>query len=78
MVELAIQSQRADLEGVPEDDFEEEKTIAVAKCRKRLDNTKALCLAGDITSEEYLRIKEQNEREIEHWQIRPVTLSKWP
>src|SRR5690606_4270446 len=29
-----------------------------------------LCLAGDLSSDEYLRIKDQNEREIAHWEAR--------
>lgn len=70
MVELTIQSQRADWIGVDDTDYEQEKQLAIAKCRKRNDNAKALCLAGDLSSDEYLRIKEQNEREIAHWEAR--------
>jgi hypothetical protein len=70
LLELAVQSQRGDLNIPVDADEEEEKRLAIAKCRKRIDNAKALCLAGDISSDDYLRIKEQNEREIAHWQAR--------
>jgi DNA invertase Pin-like site-specific DNA recombinase len=70
LTELAVQSQRGDFVTPTDTDHEEEKRVSIAKCRKRIENARALCLAGDMNSEEYLRIREQNEREIAHWEAR--------
>lgn len=70
MMELSIQSQRADWDLDDGIDYEEEKRLAIAKSHKRIENAKALCLAGDLSPDEYLRIKEQNDREIAHWEAR--------
>jgi DNA invertase Pin-like site-specific DNA recombinase len=56
--------------------LEDEKRSAIAKCRKRIDNARALCLAGDLSAEEFATIKEQNEREISHWQARTSELEQ--
>lgn len=76
MAELDAISHRQDLRNPDAPDQEQEKQIAIAKCRKRIDNARSLCLAGDMETEEYLRIKENNEREIAHWQARTVELEQ--
>lgn len=76
MLELTRLSQQDEWFDIDEADYEEEKRLAIAKCHKRIDNAKALCLAGDLTSDEYLRIKEQNEREIAHWEARNSDLKQ--
>ena len=68
--ELYLWSQKDTTVLTEERDIEAERIAAIAKCRKRIENARALCVAGDMESEEYLRIKEQSEREIAHWQAR--------
>lgn len=58
MLELTRLSQQSEWIGIDDADYEEEKRRAIAKCRKRIENAKALCLAGDLSSDEYLRIRE--------------------
>lgn len=50
--------------------LEAEKRAAIAKCTRRIDAARHLFEDGDISREEYVRRKEQNEREIAHWNAR--------
>ncbi len=70
MLELDIQSQQRELrrDGAP--DPEAEKQEAIAKCRRRIEAARYLYEDGELTREEYLHRKEQNEREIAHWESR--------
>ncbi|MBK9123546.1 MAG: recombinase family protein [Chloroflexi bacterium] len=49
---------------------EAEKRAAIAKCNRRIAAAQYLFEDGDISREEYLRRKDQNEREIAHWEAR--------
>jgi Mor family transcriptional regulator len=70
LVELAIQSEHASGQMAQKTDLEQQKQAAMAKCQRRIEAAKAVYLDGDMAREEYLKIKEQNEREIAHWQAR--------
>jgi hypothetical protein len=75
MVEMSIQMEQGnghqDIENL-----EEQKDQAIAKCRRRIDAARALFEDGDLTREEYLKRKEQNEREIAHWESRTTETQK--
>ena len=43
------------------------RASAIAKCQRRIAAARHLYEDGDLTREEYLKRKEQNEREIVHW-----------
>lgn len=73
MIEWAVQSESG---GIDDDDFEEQKRAAIAKCRRRIDNARFLLLEGDISKEEYLRRKDHNERHIAHWEARTTETEK--
>lgn len=69
MIELSrIAAHRANSDNF--DDIEQEKQEAIAKCRRRIEAARHLYEDGDISREEYVRRKEQNEREITHWEAR--------
>lgn len=70
MIELAIQADRARGTHKQEEDLEKQKLEAITLCRRRIDAAMHLYMDGDIEREEYLRIRETNEREIAHWQAR--------
>jgi hypothetical protein len=74
MIELAVQA--ADGSSIEDDDFEEQKAIAIAKAHRRIENARFLFLEGDISQDEYLRRKEHNERQIAHWQARTTETEK--
>jgi hypothetical protein len=46
----------------------EKKTVAIAKCRRKLDALRSLFEDGDVDREEYLRRKQNIERELAHWE----------
>jgi hypothetical protein len=48
-------------------DVETRRAAAIAKCRRKLEAAKNLYADGEITREEYLKRKDQNDREIAHW-----------
>lgn len=48
-------------------EVEARRTAAIAKCQRRIAAARHLYEDGDITREEYLKRKEQNERELAHW-----------
>ncbi len=70
LTELAIQAEQGG--GITEDEaeFERQRQEAIALCNRRIDAAKMLYLDGEIDREDYLVRKEQNEREIAHWQAR--------
>lgn len=70
MTELAIQAEHGG--GITEDDveFERQKQEAIALCHRRIDAARNLYLDGEMEREDYLLRKEQNEREIAHWEAR--------
>jgi hypothetical protein len=70
LVEQAIQSEHASGQLAQKTDLEQQKQAAMAKCQRRIEAAKAVYLDGDMAREAYLKIKEQNEREIAHWQAR--------
>ena len=51
-------------------DLHREKEDAITKCRRKIEAARYLFEDGDLTREEYVRRKEQNEREIAHWEAR--------
>ena len=52
------------------------KRKAIAKCRRRIEAARNLYLDGDLTREDYVKRKEQNEREIAHWEARTTETEK--
>lgn len=70
MVELAIQVDRAQGVNNQEADLEKQKQEAIALCKRRIDAAINLYKDGEIARDEYLRIRETNEREIAHWEAR--------
>ena len=68
LVELSVQSEHGHTAGKA--DLERQRDAAIAKCRRRIEAARKVFLDGDMTREEYARIKEDNEREILHWQAR--------
>lgn len=74
LVELAIQSEHGGSAHTA--NLEKEKEAAIAKCRRRIEAAKAVFLDGDMPREEYTKIKEENEREIAHWQARTTETEK--
>lgn len=75
MTELAIQAENG---GIPDDEaeFERQRDEAVALCHRRIEAAQHLYLDGEISREDYLVHKEQNEREIAHWQTRTTETQK--
>ena len=69
MTELAIQAENGRITD-DEDEFERQKYEAIARCNRRIEAARHLYLDGEISREDYLVRKEQNEREITHWEIR--------
>ncbi|WP_119072093.1 recombinase family protein [Aggregatilinea lenta] len=76
LVEMAIQSEYGGPGNAPDEDYEIQKSVAIAKCRQRMENARFLLLEGDITKEEYLKRKEHNERQIAHWEARTTETEK--
>lgn len=66
METLALQSQSVQ----PRErlEFEQKKAAAIAKCQRRIEAARHLYEDGDISRQEYLRRRDQNERDILHWQ----------
>lgn len=69
MTELAIQAENG---SIPDDEqeFERQRDKAIALCHRRIEAAQHLYLDGEMSREDYLARKEQNEREIAHWQTR--------
>ena len=70
LTELAIQAEQGGGITNDEAEFERQKQEAIALCRKRIDAARNLYLDGELDREDYLLRKEQNEREIAHWEAR--------
>ncbi len=77
LVELSIQSERAG-QSITDSgiDPEAEKQQAIAKYKRRIEAARHLYEDGDLSREEYLKRKEQNEREIAHWEARTTETEK--
>ncbi|MCL4251601.1 MAG: hypothetical protein KJ065_25850 [Anaerolineae bacterium] len=69
MLEIAIQADNG-RQVHEQRDFEQEKTEALALCYRRIEAAVNLYKEGTIDKAEYLRLREQNEREIAHWESR--------
>jgi len=69
MAELAIQTESGRITD-DEEEFERQREEAIAKANRRIDAARNLYADGDLSREDYLARKEQNEREIAHWQTR--------
>lgn len=74
--ELRALSKQAEYRNTNAPDPEEQKRLAIAKCRKRIEHARLLCVAGDMEPDEYLRIKEDNERDITHWEALTADLEQ--
>jgi hypothetical protein len=70
LFELAAQSQYGFISDKDSKQFEQEKQQAIAKYRRKMENARYLFEDGDLTREEYLRRKEECQREIAHWEAR--------
>jgi hypothetical protein len=66
MTQLAVQAKAVNPR--EDGDFETKKAAAIAKCQRRIEAARHLYEDGDLSRQEYLRRREQNEREIIHWQ----------
>ncbi len=74
MNELAIQADRSAFKD--DIDIEQQKEEAIALCRRRIDAAVHLYRDGEIDRAEYTRTREQNEREIMHWERRTTETQK--
>ena len=68
MVELMTQAE-FEVDGTPED-IDAQKSAGIALCRRRIDAAVHLYSDGVIDRDEYLRRREDNEREITQWESR--------
>ncbi len=50
--------------------------MAIAKCRRKIDAARHLYEDGDLSREDYLKRKEENEREIAHWEARTTEIEQ--
>lgn len=57
----------ADNVGQDQETLEAQGMTAIAKCQRKTEAARNLYEDGDLTRDEYLRRKEDNEREIAHW-----------
>jgi hypothetical protein len=76
MTELAIQAEVQSSATSVEHDLEAQKTQAIARCRRRIEAARHLYQDGELTREDYLKRKDQNEREIAHWEARTTETQK--
>jgi len=70
MTELAIQADKARNFPKGDVDPEKEKEQAIALCKRRVEAARHLYMDGELGREEYVRVRNQNQREIAHWQAR--------
>lgn len=75
MAELAIQTESGRITD-DEEEFERQREEAIAKANRRIDAARNLYADGDLSREEYLARKAQNEREIAHWQTRTTEIQQ--
>jgi hypothetical protein len=76
MTELAL---LVDKDHFQEDgNIEKQKEEAITRCRRRINAARELFLDGDARMDraEFLRVKESNEREIAHWEMRTTETTK--
>jgi hypothetical protein len=76
LTELAIQAEFGGPIREGGADPEQVKQEAIVKCKRRIEAARHLYEDGDLSREEYLRRKEQNEREIAHWESRTTETEK--
>ncbi len=50
-------------------DFETKRSAAIAKCQRKIEAARHLYEDGDISRQEYIRRREHNEKEIQHWKV---------
>lgn len=65
MKDLALQAKVIHQD---DEDAEAKRDSAIAKCRRKIEAARNLYEDGDMSREEYLRRKDQNEREIAQWE----------
>jgi hypothetical protein len=70
MTELAIQIDKKRRGAAKEENLEQQKQEAIALCNRRIEAAVNLYQDGAIDRAEYVRLREQNELEIAHWQTR--------
>ncbi len=68
MTELAIESEVKSSKFKNEADVEKQRQKSIALSRRKIEAAKYLFLQGEISQQEYEQHKQQNEREIGHWQ----------
>ena len=76
LLELAVQSQYGFMSNKAPEEFEEEKQRAIARYGRKLEAARFLFEDGDLSREEYLRRKEECQREIAHWEARTSDIEK--
>jgi hypothetical protein len=76
LVELAIQSEHGNEVEAMTGTLEQQEQAAIAKCHRRIAAAQSVYLDSDMTREDYLKIKEQNEPQIVHWQARTTETEK--
>jgi|GEM_PF-219464 len=76
MLELSIQADRAGQRKGEAIDEQVEKQEAIAKAKRRMEAARYLFEDGDLPREDYLKRKEQLEREIAHWEARTSETEK--
>jgi DNA invertase Pin-like site-specific DNA recombinase len=63
-----LASQAHAINAKSDQDMEAQRTAAIAKCRRRIEAARHQYEDGEMERPEYLRRKEQNEREISQWE----------
>jgi DNA invertase Pin-like site-specific DNA recombinase len=65
MQQLALQMNSISAQET--EDIETKRSAAIAKCQRRIEAARHLYEDGDISRQEYIRRRELNEKEIQHW-----------
>ena len=73
MLELA---QLETQDEISERELEKQKLAAIAKLKRQIDAARSLFEDGDLTREEYVKRKEDRERQIAHWEARTTDYHK--
>lgn len=73
MIELAAQSEHGDLD---EDNLEQQRQAAIAKHRRKIEAARFLFEEGEMSKQEFVKKKEENERMIVHWEARTTETQK--
>ena len=67
MTQLAIQFNSGIASEDNKENLEAQKNEVIARCNRRIEAAKHLYMDGDISRDEYLSIKDKNEREVLRW-----------